>query len=422
MTLIKTATLTSISTFIKMLVGFFVNKIVSVYAGPTGLALVGQLMSFNSIVITMANGAITQGVIKYTAEYKNDVEQKNRIFSSALVISIGCSLITCLLLFGFSSSLSQLILETNTFSSVFLVFGVTIPLFSLNTLFMAILNGQKEIKKYTLVNIASSIFLFFITSILVTNLGLIGALYSLVINQSIVFFVTVFFVIRSSWFKLSNFTVGIDKKSAKKLLKYSLMALSTALTLPLSHIIIRNYIGENINWESAGYWQAILYISNIYLLVITTSLGVYYLPRLSEIQTRKELKEEIISGYKVILPIAVLMALAIYLMREFVVGLAFTNEFLPMMNLFKWQLIGDVIKIASWILSYVLLAKAMTRAYIFTEILFNGSFVIISIIAINNFGLIGATYAFCINYILYFIVVLCVILNANIKFQPKADA
>jgi PST family polysaccharide transporter len=108
-----------------------------------------------------------------------------------------------------------------------------------------------------------------------------GALYALVTNQSIIFFVTLSFVIKSNWFKLKYFKQGIDKETLSKLGKYSLMAITSALTVPVSHLIIRNYIGENLGWDSAGYWQGIWYISSMYLMIVTTSLSVYYLPKLS---------------------------------------------------------------------------------------------------------------------------------------------
>lgn len=46
-----------------------------------------------------------------------------------------------------------------------------------------------------------------------------------------------------------------------------------------------------------------------------------------------------------------------------------------MIELFKWQLIGDVIKIASWLLSYTLLAKAKTKYFVATEVIFSITFI-----------------------------------------------
>ena len=405
MTLIKTSVLTGISTVIKLVSAFVINKVIALYIGPAGLAIVGQLQSFTSIITTFSNGAISSGIVKYTAEYQ-DIEEKKKIFSSSIVISLICSLIISIFLFTFSGYLSELILKDIQYSSVFIIFGATIFLFALNMVLISILNGQKEIKKYVLVNIAGSIFSLVFTSILIMQLNLMGALYAMVLNQSVIFFVTLAFVIKSSWFKLEYFKQGLDKESLSKLSKYSLMAIVSALTVPVSHLIIREYIGENLGWDSAGYWQGIWYISTMYLMLVTTTLGVYYLPRLSEIQDNKELRKEIFSGYKIIMPIVILASLIIFLLKEYVILIAFSKDFMPMMELFAWQLMGDVIKIASWLLAYLMLAKAMTKVFIYTEVLFSALFVGLSILFVDKFGLVGITYAYALNYLLYLVMMI----------------
>lgn len=108
------------------------------------------------------------------------------------------------------------------------------------------------------------------------------------------------------------------------------------------------------------------------------------------------------------MPIVIALALAIYVLREFVVYIAFSDKFLPMLELFKWQLIGDVIKIASWLLGYLMLAKAMTKVFIYTEIGFSVLFVLLSIVFIDSFGLVGITYAFSVNYFLYLIMMILI--------------
>ena len=405
MNLIKTSVLTAISTIIKILSGFVINKVLAMYVGPSGLAVVGQLQNFISMVATFSNGAITQGVVKYTAEYKT-IEQKQKLFSTSITVSILCSLFVSILLFGFNDYLSELILKEKQYSSIFVVFSLTILLFSLNTTLMSILNGQREIKKYVVVNIVSSIFSLFFTSFLIIQLNVIGALYALVVNQSMIFFVTLFFVVRSNWFKLDYFKHGIDQDSLRKLSKFSLMAIISALTVPVSHLFIRNYIGENLSWNDAGYWQGIWYVSTMYLMVITTSLSVYYLPKLSEIEDKKELKNEILHGYKIIMPIVIVMSLVIFLLKEHVILVAFSKEFMPMIDLFFWQLIGDVIKIASWLLGFVTLAKAMTKTYISLEIFGSLSFVLLSIYFVDNYGLVGMTYAYALNYFIYMFILM----------------
>ncbi len=403
MTLIKTSILTAISTIIKIFSGFVINKVVAIYIGPSGLAMIGQLQSFLNIIKIFANGATIQGVIKYTAEYKNRREDKIKLFSSSFAITILSSIVISIILFIFNQEFSELIFKTDGYKMVFNILSFTISLFALNTLLLSILNGEQEIKKYILINIISSIFSLFFTTLLVVKFHLMGALYALVLNQSVIFFITLIFVVKSSWFKIRYFTKGFDSKTTTKLGKYALMALTSALTIPISEIIIRNYIGSTIGWDSAGYWQGIKYISDMYLLVITTSLSVYYLPKLSEIEDRDELRREIFSGYKIIMPIVIIMAFGIYIFRDFIIEIAFSGKFVAMSELFLWQLIGDVFKIASWLLAYLMLAKAMTKIFIISEILFVTIWTVVAILGVKYYGIVGITYAFALNYFLYLI-------------------
>ena len=82
------------------------------------------------------------------------------------------------------------------------------------------------------------------------------------------------------------------------------MALVSAIVVPVSQLIIRSYIKNHESITSAGLWEGINRISIMYLLVITTSLSVYYLPRLAELRNKNELRKEIFSVYKLIIPLA----------------------------------------------------------------------------------------------------------------------
>ena len=109
-------------------------------------------------------------------------------------------------------------------------------------------------------------------------------------------------------------------------------------------------------------------------MLVTSMLSVYYLPRLSELKTGAEIRREILLGYRVILPVAVVCACLVYLMRDFIIVTLFSAAFRPMEALFLWQLIGDVLKIASWLIAFVMLAKAMMGLFIVTELIFAAGF------------------------------------------------
>jgi len=405
MNLIKTSSLNAIAVVVKMLVGLFLNKILAVYVGPAGYAVIGQFQNAIAMITGFASGAINTGVVKYTAEYCHDEREQVRVWQTATRITVCCSAGFALVVALFNRQLAVIFLKEARYGSIFLWFSCFLLFFVLNALLLAILNGKKDVGRYVLTNIGGSLLMALVTALLARGAGLYGALLALSINQSVAFIVTLLVCRNAEWFRLKNLWGGFDRRAAKGLSGFTLMALTSAAMVPVTQILIRNNIVRELGWAAAGHWQGIWKISEMYLMVVTTTLSVYYLPRIAELSDAAELKLEIIGGYKKILPMAALGALSIYLLREWLVQLLFTAEFAAMKDFFVFQLLGDVVKIASWLLGYVLLGKALVKLFISTEIIFNLIFVVLSGLLLPAYGINGVTASYLATYILYFITI-----------------
>ena len=406
MTLIKTSLLNGIAVAIKMLTLLGINKILAIYVGPAGYAALGQFQNAVQMITTFASGAINTGVTKYTAEYHDDEARQHKVWQTAGTIALTGSLITGALIAVFNQTLANWFLKDTSYGGVFLWLAATLVLFTLNALLLAILNGKKEIVRYVLANIAGSIFALAVTTIMAIQLGLYGALVALAIYQSIAFFATLLLCYQAPWFKMRNLFGGIDRQAARNLAKYTAMALTSAACVPISHILVRNHLGETLGWAAAGYWEAMWRLSTAYLMLVTTTLGVYYLPKFSELQDFSLIKKEILKGYTLILPTVAFTAMLIYLLREVIINLLFTQDFLPMQDLFGWQMLGDFFKIGSWMLAYLMLSKAMFKVFLLLEILFALSFVIATYALVQLFGLKGVAIAHALNYLFYWAILI----------------
>lgn len=411
MNFLKTSIWSGLSTIIKILSGLVVNKIVAIYIGPAGIALIGQFQNILGMITTAGTGAINSGITKYVAEYQDDLRKKNEFLSAGLIITVVCSLLVGVLVFVGSGSLSVTILKSGQYKAIFKVISFTLIFISVNTFLLAVLNGLKKIKSLIMANILGSLLSLMITSILTIHFHLFGALISNVLIQSTVLFVTLFFVYKSKAFNTFQFIFPVNQDVYKKLFSFSLMTLVTMATVPVVQISIRNYLIENLSVKEAGYWQAVWKISELYLMVLTTAFSTYYLPRLSELKSRIELKQEILSGYKIIIPFVLFSSICIYLLRDLIIQLLFTPDFKDMKPLFTFQLIGDFFKMCSWTLSFLMIAKAMTRTFVLTEIFFSISFYLMSIFFINSDGVIGVTYAYALNYLIYLILMIFIFSN-----------
>ena len=399
--IVKVFSFNAISTLVRMLTGLISVKVVASIIGPCGIALLGQLNNFSTILLGVANGGINSGITKYVAEYKEDESAIKKILSNALQITLFFTFIVSLGLIILHNQLSRLVMLSDEYGYVFLIFGFTIFLYTLNTLLISILNGYKEFKRYVIVNISGTIVGLLFTICFVFSMGLKGALISAVSYQSVVFFITFWICRKAPWLSVIYYRERLDRKMLRRFLNYSAMTLVSLSVVPVSQMLLRGYVISEISMTEAGWWEAMNRISNVYLMVITTSFSIYYLPRLSEIKEISELRYEIFKCYKVIIPILLSGLTLVYLLRHFVVMILFSPDFYPMESLFIWQLLGDFFKISSWLLAFLMVAKSMTKTFIATEVVFSGLYVVLGYLFMNLNGVVGITQAYFVNYVIY---------------------
>ncbi|MGE8377016.1 MAG: O-antigen translocase [Sphingobacterium sp.] len=402
MKLFKTSVFSAIITLVRISASFAASKIIAFFAGPSGLAVIGQFYSLTSIFVGFSNGGIGTGVVKFTAEYENDKNKQNELFSTAIKVSVYCSVILGILIVLFSKLLSKSFFESSAFIWPVRWFGITLVFYALNSVLLSIINGKRQIKFYTIINCVGSLISLILTILLVFKYEITGALYAVVFSQFFVFLVTLWFVYNQPWFELSLFTKPINKIVLGDLGQYSLMALIAAISLPLTQLILRNLIIQHNGLASAGLWQGMNRISDGYLMIITISLSTYFVPKLAGADD-EIIRKEVWNGYKLILPLVIISSLVIYFSRSFIIRILYTNEFLEMEKLFLFQLLGDFFKISSFLLATLLSIKKLTKIYIFSEVFFSILYIVLAFYFLNSKDLIGITQAYFVAYLVSFI-------------------
>lgn len=408
MKLFSTTIFSGITAFVKIASGFIATKVISGFAGPAGVALVGSLTNFMAVMLSLANGSVNSGIVKYTAEFKNDFRKSKILYDTSIFISVVCSAIVSLVLLLFSKYWSEKIFHNVKYQSVIVLFGLGIIFYSLNTILLAILNGLGYIKKYTIINGLSSIFTLVLTIVLIYYYNVTGALYALVLSQFLVFFVACLLVVKHLKNKINFDFLRPDFTTIKNLSHFSVMAIVSSSAMPLAQILIRNFITKEIDLDHAGIWQGLIRISDGYHLMINITLGTYFLPKLSALKDNSEIKKEVVNGIKFLAPLFLLMCLGIYLGRFYIIKILYSEKFFAMQELFFWQLAGDFFKVLSLIFSYLMLSKVMTKTFITTEVLFAFVYVVLSLFFVPSIGLQGASIAFFVTFLACFILMILI--------------
>ncbi|EIO4105701.1 TPA: O-antigen translocase [Vibrio vulnificus] len=417
MNLAKTSFLSLVVTLFKMLSGLAINKAVAVFIGPSGLAMIGQFKSFMQICMVLGQGGINAGITKYCAENNGNRAKINSLVSTSFAIGFVLSIMIAIVFNLMPKDISVYIFDSAEYSYIIRLLGMVLIFYVFNTYFLSVLNGLGNTDYWFKINIIQSITSIGLTLVLIFFYELQGVLLALILNQSVVFACLILLLKNNDILKSIIRIDLVNRTQARKLLKFGLMALISAVVVPVSHIVIRDYITNRLDSESVGYWQGMWYISSMYLMVLTSTLSVYYLPKFSSLRSKYFIWLEMKKGMIIFVLIASILALLIYCLREYIIFILFSEKFYNMAVLFKWQLSGDVIKIASWFFGYLMLAKAKMKSFIFCEIFFSILFVVLSIVFIDYFGLRGISYAYFTNYLIYFFVSFLLVFD-ELSFRP----
>ncbi|WP_306353092.1 O-antigen translocase [Flavobacterium sp. '19STA2R22 D10 B1'] len=403
--LFKITSLNSLSVVIRIAIGLVTSKVVAFFIGPNGMALMGNMRNFLASMETISTLGFQNGIVKYVAENEKKQTELKAIISTVFWSLLVVTLLLSSGLFFFADFWNKEVFGLRyNYGIIFKALAIALPFYAFNVFIIAIINGLSQFKKVIYINIFGNIFGFIMSVLFIYQYKIEGALFAIVVTPGLMLFVS-FFMINKD-FKLREYVTwnAFDFAIIKNLSSYSLMAFVSAFIGPLLFLVIRNNVIDRIGVSEAGYWEAISRIATYYMMFISTILTVYFFPKLAQAKNNVETQSVFVNYYKTIMPLLLLGMIGLFLFRSWIVKILFTTEFLPVIHLFFWQLLGDFFKAASLILGYQFFAKKMTTAFIITEV---GSLAVLYISSnylLNYYQLEGIVMAHAFTYVLYFIV------------------
>lgn len=404
--LLKVISLNSISVAVSFVLGIISTKIISIYLGASGMALLGSFRNFTSMMKAIATLGINNSFIKVFVENKDNKNELGVIYSTFfwffLFVSIGLGL----LILVFANVISEFLFFTNSFAYPIRFFGLLLPLIVINTFWMAIYNALEKYKKIVILQIVSNLLIFSLTTFLIVNNAINGGLIAIALSELVLVVVTFAFIIKDrSYFQFSLQKI-IEKKYLDSIKRFSSMALLSAILTPVTLLLIRNFIIQTHSIQEAGIWDATNKFSSFYMLVFSSGLSLYYLPKLSSLKTEEEFKLELKSYFGVFVPLFFIVIVLVFLLKGIILDIAFTKSFLKVKDVLIWQLLGDFLRIMTLAFGYQIVVKARVKKYFILEIVFNVSYLVVSFYLITLFSFQGAVMAYFIANLILFVLIL----------------
>lgn len=405
--LVKAARLNVTNISLRILAGILISKFIAVYIGPQGMALVGNLRNFMTALQTIAISGLYKGVVKFVNQFKEDAVALTKTLSTVFYFGFFSSMFLAFICYYNAAFINDILFASN-YNYVYIIetLAIVLPLYALNMFTFSIMNGFSKHKYLLLINSLGQVLGLLVTLILIYQENIDGALLAIVITPALNLLITIVGIAFRRSLMSSIKITQVSLTIINKLSPYMLMALVSAVAMPIVMIIIRNHLISETGIKSAGYWTAMTRVSDYYLMFFNSLMALYILPRFSEINTKSAFRKEVFSFYRTIMPAFLALLFIIYLSRSLLVNVLFTEDFRPVEGLFGYQILGDIARVFSMVIAYQFLAKKMFAHFVILEVFLFIIMYVSSIYLIDEFGLKGAVMGHCLSYFMYFGIIL----------------
>lgn len=391
-----------------------VSKGLAILTGPYGVGLMGL---YGTVVAAACSSlSVGGGGIRFIAEAnaKGNQEAVTRTMATLRWISLIFGALAGLLLWCLRNQLADWIFNDPLQAKAIGYLSAAAFLAIIAGSFVAQLTGMGRIWDLAKVTVSGSLISGAILLLLTRLYGSAAIVSGPLALQLITLVLAAYFVGRTHTvaFKFSaREVIG----SALPIIKLGL-ALSAGVTMAsMSQLLVRGAINHKLGPDAMGHFQAAWSISMTYIGFVLSAMAVDYFPRLSAIISDGEASRRLLNQQTTLAFVAACpIFLALFALAPWIIRLLYSTDFGPSVSVLRWQILGDVFKLAAWPLGFFLLAANRPRAYLLVELMWNVSYVSLTWVLLDYFGLEATGIGFALSYMLYLVIV-CLLARSQLK-------
>jgi PST family polysaccharide transporter len=186
------------------------------------------------------------------------------------------------------------------------------------------------------------------------------------------------------------------------LLKLGLAFMASGLLMMGSAYLIRIIILRGFGFEAAGLYQAAWAVGGLYVGFILQAMGADFYPRLTAAaKDDTECNRLVNEQAQVSLLLAGPGVIATLTFAPLVIALMYSARFDPAVPLLRWICAGMALRVITWPMGFIILAKNVQSLFLATEVAWTLVHIGLAWVCVQWFGLNGAGVAFFGSYIFH---------------------
>ena len=404
--LVKSMLVIGSAQVVNILISIFRMKVLAILLGPSG---VGLLSIYNSLLgmaqQTAGLGIGFSGVREIASARGKEAPLSivRRVLFVAHLIQGSLAMITVWLL---RDRIAIWLFGDAVRATEVGLIGIAILLSLLASAQTALLQGLRKIADLGGVTVIGAFIGTLIGIVAVWLQGQSGLIWLILVQQLVAVFIALKYTRRLPRLEAKSLSLvkalELWKSMAKLGSAFMLGGLATAATL----LLVRSRITQELGLDAAGQFAAAWGISMTYVAFMIGAMGADYYPRLTEIIHDKVAVVRLMNAQAQLgLAIGGPVLLLLIGLAPWVITLLYSNAFEPAITLLQWQIVGNVFKLASWAMSFSIVAAARGKTFFLMELSFNIVFLGMIFIYLPHVGLEITAYAFVLGYFVYLTIV-----------------
>ena len=345
-------------------------KAAAVLMGPTGVGLVGL---YSNVIQTMASvaslGMANAGTRQIAAAHAAGGDLAvGRIRRALFWATLALSLIGAALFWLASGWVARVILADGARAPQVAWLSIGVALSVATGYQVALLTGLRRVGDLARITIGAGLVgtVFGVGALLIWgDAGLLGMV---LVAPAVTLAFGHVFVVRLGLGTDHAMRLHEMAKELRDLARLGLTFMLSSVVTLLSHLAARMLVQHELGPEALGQFQAAWTISMTYLGFVLGAMSTDFYPRLTAaIDDPKKACRLVNEQTEVALLLCAPVLLALLGCAPWVIRLLYSPEFGPAIDILRWQLLGDILKLLSWPMGFVILARGAGKTFLLTE-------------------------------------------------------
>ncbi len=380
-------------------------KILAILLGPAGIGLMGLFQNIMSMAATLAGCGMASSGVRQIAASSEAADTLSIVRRALWLGSLILGIAGMGMLWLLRDPITVWVFGDNAHTSEVAWLGVGLFLTLVAGSQTALLQGLRRVKDLAKVSILGALLGALVGTLAIYLLGTGGVLWFVLLAPAANVLVAGFYAIRLPRPQTTYDLLAI-RQQWLAILKLGIPLMSAGLLTLITQLAVRSVVLREFGLEASGYFQAAWAVSFTYVGFVLNSMAMDYFPRLtSAINDRERARDLVNEQTEMALLLAGPVLMAMITFAPLVIHLLYAQSFSPAAAILKWQVLGDILKVASVPMVFIFLAMGRGGVAIGVQLVWCAAYLGPVVLGIQEFGLVMTGVGFWIAYLIYYLVV-----------------